>query len=254
MQNSAQTSNYQANQDELVALYSGPEADCLQAWREKRPQAGAVQDGRPFVCAGRWALLRKQGWLPPDTYPNLCDWIPGSPGGSPLKACLYLPFFFLHIPPSPMKCESSGAWTSWTTHPCFPLLIPAIRELWSFPSLCISTLLPTLRPGQPGWPTLCSSLGKVSAPLWGGSPATGVHLSDPLIGTGLSLSACNVGGLGSIPGLGRSPGEGNGYPLQYSGLENSMDCIVHGASKSWTRLSDPHFHFSLINGKFKDKM
>ena len=140
-------------------------------------QAGAVQDGRPFVCAGRWALLRKQGWLPPDTYPNLCDWIPGSPGGSPLKACLYLPFFFLHIPPSPMKCESSGAWTSWTTHPCFPLLIPAIRELWSFPSLCISTLLPTLRPGQPGWPTLCSSLGKVSAPLWGGSPS---HWSPPV--------------------------------------------------------------------------
>ena len=40
-------------------------------------------------------------------------------------------------------------------------------------------------------------------------------------------SACNAEDLGSIPGLGRSPGEGNGYPLQYSGLENSMDCIVH---------------------------
>ena len=45
-------------------------------------------------------------------------------------------------------------------------------------------------------------------------------------------SACNTGDLGSIPGLGRSPGEGNGYPLQYSGLENSMDCIVHGIAKS----------------------
>ena len=53
--------------------------------------------------------------------------------------------------------------------------------------------------------------------------------------------ACNVGDLGSIPGLGRSPGEGKGYPLQYSGLENSMDCIVHGVAKSWTRLSDFHF-------------
>ena len=41
-------------------------------------------------------------------------------------------------------------------------------------------------------------------------------------------SACNVGDRGSIPRLGRSPGEGNGYLLQYSGLENSMDCIVHG--------------------------
>ena len=47
-------------------------------------------------------------------------------------------------------------------------------------------------------------------------------------------SAYNVGDLGSIPGLGRSPGEGKGYPLQYSGLENSMDCIVHGVAKSQT--------------------
>ena len=44
-----------------------------------------------------------------------------------------------------------------------------------------------------------------------------------------------------IPGLGRSPGEGKGYPLQYSGLENSMDCIVHRVAKSWTQLSDFHF-------------
>ena len=42
---------------------------------------------------------------------------------------------------------------------------------------------------------------------------------------------------------GRSPGEGNGYPLQYSGLENSMDCIVHGVAKSQTRLSNFHFYF-----------
>ena len=54
-------------------------------------------------------------------------------------------------------------------------------------------------------------------------------------------SACNVRDLGSIPGLGRSPGEGKGCSLQYSGLENSMDCIVHGVTKSWTRLSDFHF-------------
>uniref|UniRef100_A0A4W2G3M9 Translation elongation factor EF1B beta/delta subunit guanine nucleotide exchange domain-containing protein n=1 Tax=Bos indicus x Bos taurus TaxID=30522 RepID=A0A4W2G3M9_BOBOX len=44
-------------------------------------------------------------------------------------------------------------------------------------------------------------------------------------------SACNAGDLGSIPGLGRSPGEGKGCPLQYAGLENSMDCIVHGVPK-----------------------
>ena len=55
-------------------------------------------------------------------------------------------------------------------------------------------------------------------------------------------SACNVGDLGSIPGLGRSPGPRNSYLLQYSDLENFMDCIVHGAAKSWTQLSDFHFH------------
>ena len=45
-------------------------------------------------------------------------------------------------------------------------------------------------------------------------------------------SACNAGDLGLIPGLGRSPAEGKGYPLQYCGLENSMDCIVHRVTKS----------------------
>ena len=58
-------------------------------------------------------------------------------------------------------------------------------------------------------------------------------------------SICNVGNLGSIPGLGRSPGEGKGYPLQYSGLENSRDYTVHGVAKSWTQLSN--FHFTSLN-------
>ena len=56
-------------------------------------------------------------------------------------------------------------------------------------------------------------------------------------------SACDVGDLGSIPGLGRSPGEGNGYPLQYFGLQNSMDGIVHGVTKSQIQLSNFYFHF-----------
>ena len=56
-------------------------------------------------------------------------------------------------------------------------------------------------------------------------------------------SACNVGDLGSIPGLGRSPGEGNSNSLQYSCLEKSMDggawqATVHGVTKSWTQLSN----------------
>ena len=51
-------------------------------------------------------------------------------------------------------------------------------------------------------------------------------------------SACNEGDLGLIPGSGRSLGEGKGCPLQYSGLENSMECIVHGVTKSRARLSN----------------
>ena len=57
-------------------------------------------------------------------------------------------------------------------------------------------------------------------------------------------SACSSGDLGLIPGLGRSPGEGSGYPLHYSGLENPMDrgAQVHGVTKSWTRLSLSNAH------------
>ena len=54
-------------------------------------------------------------------------------------------------------------------------------------------------------------------------------------------SACNAIDLGLIPGLGKSPGEGRGYPPHYSGLEDSMDCTVHGVAKSQTQLSDFHF-------------
>ena len=53
-------------------------------------------------------------------------------------------------------------------------------------------------------------------------------------------SACNAGDLGLIPVLGRAAGDGSSYPLQYSGLENSMDCVVHGVTKSQTWLSNFH--------------
>ena len=59
-------------------------------------------------------------------------------------------------------------------------------------------------------------------------------------------SAYNEGNLGLIPGLGRSPEEGKGYPLQYPGLENSMDCIVLEATKSRTRLSDFDFYLLMV--------
>ena len=60
-------------------------------------------------------------------------------------------------------------------------------------------------------------------------------------------SACNAGDLGLSPGPGRSPGEGKGYPLQYSGLENSMDYIIHGVAKSQTWLSDLHLNICPTN-------
>ena len=74
-----------------------------------------------------------------------------------------------------------------------------------------------------------------------------IHLSPPRWKVGAFLIAQLIKNppavyLGSIPGLGRFPGKEKGYPLQYSGLKNSMNCIVHRIAKSQTRLSDFHFH------------
>ena len=66
-----------------------------------------------------------------------------------------------------------------------------------------------------------------------------VRIGTTYCGSSGKESTCNVGDLGSIPGLGRSPGKGKDYPFQYSGLENPT---VHGTAKSRTRLSDFHFH------------
>ena len=66
-------------------------------------------------------------------------------------------------------------------------------------------------------------------------------------GSGSKESTHNARGLGSIPRLGRSPGEAKGHPLQSSGLENSRDCILHGVTKSRTRLSDFHFSFTFLH-------
>ena len=87
--------------------------------------------------------------------------------------------------------------------------------------------------------TLVQFLGQED-PLEKGRLPTPVFLGFPG-GSAGKESACNAGNLGSIPGLRRSPGEGQGYPLQYSGLENSMDCTVYGVAKSQTRLSNIHF-------------
>ena len=77
---------------------------------------------------------------------------------------------------------------------------------------------------------------------WSPAGTLTLPLLNSLIG---KESTCNARDLGSISGLGRCPGEGKGYPLQYSGLENSMECIVHGVTQTDTRLSD--FHFLLFS-------
>ena len=76
-------------------------------------------------------------------------------------------------------------------------------------------------------------------PGWGRFAGEGIgyplqHSWASLAAQLIKESACNAGNLGSIPGLGKSPGERKGYPLQFSGLENSMDCIVHGVAKTRT--------------------
>jgi len=82
---------------------------------------------------------------------------------------------------------------------------------------------------------------------------TPVFLGFPWLSVGKE-STYNAGDLGSIPGLGRSPGEGKGYPLQYSGMENSMNHIVHGGTKSWTRLNNFHFTSLYQTGILKWKL
>ena len=76
---------------------------------------------------------------------------------------------------------------------------------------------------------------------------TPVFLGFPCSSAGKE-SACNMGYLGSISGLGRSSGEGKGYPLHYAGLEN----VVHGVAKSWTRLSN--FHLAMLAPYVRNKI
>ena len=72
-----------------------------------------------------------------------------------------------------------------------------------------------------GW-KICWRRDRLPTPIFLGFPCSSAGKE----------STCNAGDLGSIPGLGRVSGEGKGYPRQYSGLENSMDCMVHGVAKS----------------------
>ena len=93
-----------------------------------------------------------------------------------------------------------------------------------------------------------SPRGRCSAlEVWARTPFFGVLFLGLSCASAGKETALSAGDLGLIPGLGRSPGEGKGYPFQYSGLENSMDSIVYGVTKSRTRLSDFHFSCSLVS-------
>ena len=94
-------------------------------------------------------------------------------------------------------------------------------------------------PFAPFQPHLHSDQRPLGTPVWGEIVIRSA-VACPCGSAGTETN-CNAGDLGSISGSGGSPGEGNSYPLQCSGLENSMDCRVHGVTKSQTWLSDFHF-------------
>ena len=134
------------------------------------------------------------------------------------------------------------------------------QEYWSSCHFLLQGIFPTQESnlGLLHWQAVSLPLSHLGSPIFHFylfAYYLPLSLSFPCGSAGKEL-ACNVGDLGSIPGLGRSPGEGKGYPFQYSGLENPMDYTmhpwgwrhatpcIHGVAKSWTQLSD--FHLSLF--------
>ena len=163
--------------------------------------------------------------------PTLCDSIDGSPPGSAVPGILqartleWVAIAFFIVWKWKVKVKSpSRVWllaTSWTAaYQAPPSMGFSRQEYWS------GLPLPS--------PKICWRRDKLPTSVFLGF----------LCGSAGRESACNAGDLGLIPGLGRSPGEGKDFLLQYSGLENSMDCIVHGVAKSWARLSD--FHLGIL--------
>ena len=148
-----------------------------------------------------------------------------------------------------LPCPSLSPRVCWNSCPlilwCYPTIPSSVAPFSSCPqslpasgSFLISQLFSS------GGQSIGASTSALALPMniQGWFP-----LGDFPCGSAGKESICNVGDLGSVPELGRSPGEGKGYTLQYSGLENSMGCIVYGVSKSWTRLSDFHFPLRLID-------
>ena len=107
-----------------------------------------------------------------------------------------------------------------------------LARIWENWNSCL--LVVGMRNGAVLWRTIWSFLKKLNIELPYDLAVLPLGMGFPW-GSAGKESALNTGDLGSIPGLGRSPGEGKGSTLQCSGLENSMDCVVHGVTKSWTR-------------------
>jgi len=117
--------------------------------------------------------------------------------------------------------------------------------IWGFPDSSVSKES-TCNAGDSG---LIPGLGRSGKIPWRRDSLPTPVFGGFSCGSAGKESTCNAEDLDSIAGLGRSLGEGKGYPypLQYSGLENSMDCILHGVNKSQTQFSD--FHFTLLPTK-----
>ena len=110
----------------------------------------------------------------------------------------------------PMDCSTPGSWV--------------LHYLPEFAWTHVHWVSGTFQPSHPVAPFSCPQ----SFPASGSFLITWLFFPNSSPG---KESTCNAGDLGSVPGLGRYPGEGNGYPLQYSGLENSMNCTVHGSQR-----------------------
>ena len=117
------------------------------------------------------------------------------------------------------------------------------NENTSHLDVVFKTPFPCVPGGSAGKESACNAGDPSSIPGLERSSGEGMGLPTPVFlgfpgGSAGKESTCSAKYLGLIPGLGRSPREGNGYLLQYFGLKNSMDCIVRGVAKSWTRLSN----------------
>ena len=138
---------------------------------------------------------------------------------------------------SPRICSNSHPLSRWS-HPTLILYHPLLLLPSIFPSVRVFSSESTLGIRWPKYWSFSFSISLTNAYSELISFRTGF-----LCGAAGQEFGCNAGDLGLIPGLGRFPGKGKGYSLQYSGLENFMNCIVHDVPKDWTQLNDFHLYY-----------